>query len=194
MVVALANHLGELLFGVVGVGLAAADAVHQGNLLPEQQTVFIGDLVDMFGLLVVGKTHGGCTHFADGLEVRVLVGVGERPALITLLLVAVDTVDGVRQAVEQKAFLLVDGHGAESQRLADFVDDGASAHELHIDRVHVWVGDAVPEVWMAQANRRPERRRRHTFRFQGRDRVLPGVEERGLYRHWQVPATTGLSG
>ena len=104
------------------------------------------ELVEVFRLLVMREPNGIGPHFANERVVFVVVGLRECRAFARALLVAVHSVQRVGLAIEQKAFVLVDGHCAYPQRLRHFVEQCPSTAQANPCRVEIRIGDSLPKA------------------------------------------------
>ena len=80
-------HLQRRIFREGG---CVGDAIHQREFSRDQDAFFIALLVDVLGMRIVRQSNGPRAHFVDQSHVEVVVGVAERPALVLLVLMAVD--------------------------------------------------------------------------------------------------------
>ena len=131
------GHLGEGVF-------PPAVHVHRdvGDLGPDDKTVFVAEVVEILGVLVVGQAQRvGAQLFDDG-HILLHHGGGQRAAGALAVLVAGDPAQRVAAAVEQEALLRVDLKFPAAEPGADRVPAGQTGG----GRVEVGVVQAVPEM------------------------------------------------
>ena len=131
------GHLGEGVF---------PPAVHMhrdiGDLGPNDKTVFIAEVVEKLGVLVVGQTQRVGPQFLDDGHILLHHGGGQRGAGALAVLMAGDPAQRIAAAVEQEALLRVDLKFPAAEPGADRVPAGQTGGS----RVEVRVVQAVPEV------------------------------------------------
>ena len=126
MVVVLDDQFGHLLDGVfLTVGKVGGDV---GNFSPENQTLFITQVVEIPVVLIVGQSDGGETAFHDHVHILCMVLGQQSIAQSQTVLMAGHTPQGIFFAVEDEAVVGIDdvGTAAEAGRngVAVFQSDG----------------------------------------------------------------------
>ena len=53
----------------------------------------------------------------------ILIGLGDGPSLVLTVLVSVDSMNGIRAAIEDESFLRIDAIESQTQRLFNLVHD-----------------------------------------------------------------------
>ena len=92
MIVALADQLRELLLGVIRECGAGADVIDERYFGPYDQPIAIGQIIEILRMLVVAAANGVGAHFPNQPHILVMLRVGDGPAAIEAILVAIDAV------------------------------------------------------------------------------------------------------
>ena len=132
------GHLGEGVFPPIV-------HVHRdiGDLGPDNETIFIAEVVEVLGVLVVGQTQRVGPQFLDDGHILLHHGGSQRVAGALAVLVAGDPAQRIAAAVEKEALLRVDPQISGSRTGgADRVPAGQTGGS----RVEVRVVQTVPEV------------------------------------------------
>ena len=61
----LKDHLGHLLLGVFNDRLVSVRHPQHRDFRPDQQTVFVAQVIEIVRVLVMGQTQGICPHLAN---------------------------------------------------------------------------------------------------------------------------------
>ena len=132
-----------------GVGAAVGHVLRDvRDLGPDDHAHLIAEVIEVLVMLVVGQADGVRAQLLDELHVLVVHLSRDGVAQALAVLMAGDTVQRVRAAIEEEALLGVHREAAHAEALADFIDRLAVLHQADDAGVQVGVADAVPQVGM----------------------------------------------
>lgn len=134
----LPNHLCEALLGAVAEGLRHRDAVHDGDLFPDQQPAPVGLLQHHGVLRIVGEAEEVEAHLVDDAEVLPVRRVGDGVAEAGPILVPVCALQDERLAVEVKP-VTVGLHPPNAEGLHHAIYDLPTGSHQGLDLVEVRV-------------------------------------------------------
>ena len=105
VVIALGDELPHLVQGV----LPSVVHVHGdvGDLGPDHDAVFVAEVIELLGVLVVGQTQGVGSQLPDDSHIGLVVLIGEGVALALQVLVAAHAPEGIAAAVEEEALFRI---------------------------------------------------------------------------------------
>ena len=142
-------------------------------------------------MLVVGQTHGIGPHFPQQSHVFIVLLLRQRVAYALPILMARRAAQTVRTTVENKAFFSVKSNctAAESSFYA------IAAFQLRLNGIEVWVGDAIPQVNILQAEHTLRMAVRHSgilyFSVQRKAHILLKAFHPCFYKHLGAPQVPG---
>ena len=138
MVVALGDQLPHLREGVLPAVFHVQGDI--GDLRPDHDAVFIAQIIEFLGMLIVGQAQGVGAQFPDDGHIRRVIGPGQGVALALQILMAADAPQRIAAAVEEKALFRIAVELPAAEAGADFVP----AVQLRRRSVQIRVLHAVP--------------------------------------------------
>jgi len=146
MIEILFDQFGQLRPHVIRKCLRRAEGVDEGQLGPHDHTAAVAQIVEILRVLVMRQADGGAAEFFNQLEILVVLGGTDGPALVEPVLMAVDSVERVVPAIQEKALLGVDAEGPETERLRDRVRQSLAIAYLHGQLVEIRIAETIPQV------------------------------------------------
>ena len=113
-----------------------------GNLRPHHNAVFIAQIVEFLGMLVMGQAQGVGPDFPDDGHIRRVVCIGQGVALTLQILVTADATQGVAAPIEEKALLRIDTVFPTPETGADFI----AAVQGGCGRIQIGIIQAIPQA------------------------------------------------
>ena len=142
MVVILGNQFHHLAAGVVHAAVHMGGDV--GDLSPNYQTALITEVIEILVVLIVGKSNGGGTHFADQIDVFFMVLRAQCIAVAPAVLMTGNTTEGVLFPIEDEALVRMDLKAAAAEAGGDVVQNLLALYQIHFAGVQVGVNPAMP--------------------------------------------------
>ena len=140
MVVALSDqffHLGERVF-------PAVCHMHGDirNLRPDNDAVFIAQIIELLCVLVMGKAQCIGAKLPDDLHIFRMFFIRERISASLMVLVAAHAAQRITPSVEEETLLWIAGKHAASEAGADLI----AAFKARLCGIEIRIVHAVPEM------------------------------------------------
>ena len=144
MVIALSDQFLHLQMGIlVGAGHMTGNI---GNLRPDNHAPFITEIVEILVMLIVGKTDGIGTHFADQIHVFQMMLLQQCVANLPAVLMAADTPEGILFTVQDETLFRMDLKAAAAKTGRNLIQHFPTPSDFCFCGVEVRILDAVPQM------------------------------------------------
>ena len=151
MVIALGNELPHLVQRILPtVGHMLGDV---GNLRPDHHAVFVTEIIEFLGMLIVGKTNGVGTHFPNNVHILPMFPNGNGIAQPLPILMAADTPQRIGASVELKAPLRVKFNASTAESGGNAIHLHAAAVEPSSGCIEKRIVQAIPQVYLIQGKK-----------------------------------------
>ena len=106
MIVELVDQLAKLFLTVHPEGSSGAGSIDQRDLVPEQDSGLVVDLMPMLTLRIVGISDSRYPHLLHHSCISLLILGRDRPTFATDILMAANPIDSIRLPIKQKTLVL----------------------------------------------------------------------------------------